>query len=353
MATASLNDFTALNEQLAALVEAGVPLDVGLPRRELAAADELERINATVVRRVNRGESLAEALEGDERDVPAGYRGLVQLGLSTGDLPSALEGSSCVAKSADDSRFAFETALVYPLIVCGFAYIGLIGFSLFLAPTLEEMYTSLNLSPGSGLRVLRAVRTTLPYWAVIPPIVLIVIGGWWLRAKARRDATGVVTGRLRWLPGTSRILFQERCARFAASLAALLDKQVPLADALSICGDTSGDAGLSAGAKAFADADKMGQIPGDDSAVAKQFPPFMRWAIWHADATTGRARALHIAAKLYRESSARRLDRLRAIAPLTALVLLGGTVTLLYGLTLFVPVVELLRALAVGVHDAG
>jgi hypothetical protein len=49
---------------------------------------------------------------------------------------------------------------------------------------------------------------------------------------------------------------------------------------------------------------------------------------------------------MYRESAERRAARLRTLAPIVALVLFGGTVTLLYGLTLFVPVVELLRTLA-------
>ena len=69
--TASINDYQALNEQLAALVEAGVPLDAGLPTSGGSAAAILERINVTVARRMGRGETLAEALEGDDQEVPA------------------------------------------------------------------------------------------------------------------------------------------------------------------------------------------------------------------------------------------------------------------------------------------
>jgi general secretion pathway protein F len=346
MGTATLDDFEAINVQLAALVEAGIPLDVGLSQREIPAARELEQINATVVRRVNRGESLTEALEGDERDVPAAYRGVMQLGLRTNNLSAALDGSQRVAESTEDSRFTVETTMLYPLIVCTLAYLGLIGFCLYLVPTLAEMYESLRLTPGPGFRVLDTLRETLPYWAAVPPIVLLFIAGTWMRSKSRRAARGVAPNRFwRSLPGASRVLFHERCARFAGSLAALLENGVPLSEALLISGDASGDADLTLGARSLA-AEREGRLPSDDSPAARRFPPFLRWAIWHSEATTGRVRALEIAARMYHEAAERRAQRMHTLVPLAVLVLVGGTVTLFYGLALFVPVVEMLRTLA-------
>src|SRR6185436_8807663 len=101
MESATLEDFVALNEQLASLVRAGVPLDVGLGQSEKPTAQALERINATVVRRVGRGETLAEALEGDEEDVPAAYRSMIQFGLHTCNLTAALDRSNELASSVD------------------------------------------------------------------------------------------------------------------------------------------------------------------------------------------------------------------------------------------------------------
>ena len=80
-----------------------------ISQHEKSAAKVLERINATVVRRVNRGETLIEALEGDEQDVPAAYRSMLQLGLRTGNLSAALDGSGRVAESVDESRFSLES----------------------------------------------------------------------------------------------------------------------------------------------------------------------------------------------------------------------------------------------------
>lgn len=347
MESASLDDVVALNEQLAALIEAGVPLGMDLSDRDKPATKELERINATLVRRVSRGETLVEALSGDEQDVPAAYRSMVLQGLQTGNLSAALDGAAGVAASADEPRWALESALVYPIIVCLLAYVGLIGFCLFLVPTLAAMHASARIAPGAGLRVLEFLRDTLPYWVAIPPAVIAVMIIGWRRGRARQAVyADRVNASLRCLPGASKIVSQERYSRFARSLAQLLDGEVPLDEALEIAGDASGDAALRDGAKSLAAATRDGQLPDESGPVAGKFPPFLRWALWHSDATTGRAQALRIAAQTYHEASQRRAARLHTLAPIAALVLLGGTITLLYGLALFVPLVQMLDALA-------
>ena len=104
MESITLDDFRTWNDQLAALVQAGVPLDIGLDVSDREFAETLKTINATVARRVNRGESLVQALEDDDRAVPSTYRSLVQLGLRSGDLNAGLDGSTRIAESADTAQ---------------------------------------------------------------------------------------------------------------------------------------------------------------------------------------------------------------------------------------------------------
>jgi hypothetical protein len=56
--------------------------------------------------------------------------------------------------------------------------------------------------------------------------------------------------------------------------------------------------------------------------------------------------ALRLVADTYRASAQRRLDRWALAAPLLLCVVVGGGATLLYGLALFVPIVDLLNGLA-------
>jgi general secretion pathway protein F len=191
------------------------------------------------------------------------------------------------------------------------------------------------------------LRETLPYWSAVLPLALVLFLLRLWRTKSRDGASrGRATGFLTLIPGLSQAAFQERCASFAESLASLVESQVPLEDALPLAAGVCGDARLVGAAQSLAAALKQGQVPDDNDPAATGFPPFLRWAMLHSEATVGRPRALQMAADLYRQAAQRREERLRIVAPIVVCVVLGGSATLLYGLSLFVPVVQLLRALA-------
>jgi type II secretory pathway component PulF len=339
METASLDDLIALNDQLAALIEAGMPLAVGLETTGPGAAAALERINATVARRVSRGASLVEALEADDPAVPPGYRHVMLVGLRSGDLYAGLDDSRRVAELVEKSRYSLRSALFYPLVVCCLALAGLVAFCLFFVPRLQEMHEGLQISVGPALNVLQTLRTTLPYWIIVPLIGVLVIA-WQLRVQTSINGAGLLETPL----DSGRSRFPERCAILADRLAMLIDAGVPLPEALPLASRACGDAGLSQAAETLADALRQGQ-PGEKSPGVAQFPPLLRWALVHSEATTGRSAALRLAANVYWEMAESRAERLRVLAPIIATAIIGGSAVLLYGLALFVPVVQMLEAL--------
>jgi type II secretory pathway component PulF len=343
--TASLDDVMALNDQLAAMAAAGVPLDIGLDTASHDAAAALEKINAALARRVSRGQSLLEALEDDDPSVPRAYRRLVQLGLRTGDLYAGLAGSHRLAESVERTRYGLRAAFLYPLVVCCLALAGLVAFCLFFVPTLEEMYAGMRIRAGAGLRTLQSLREALLFWIAIPPLAsLLLFLLWQSRGRFRRRTRGADEA-LERLPGMARAAFQQRCANFAEDLAALLIAGVPLREGLRLAAEACGDAGLSEGARALAAASEKAHTPAEEGLAARHFPPFLRWALLDSEPTTSRPSALRMAAGVYRQSAERRAERLRLVAPMVVCAVLGGGATLLYGLALFVPVVEMLQAI--------
>jgi len=346
MNTAELDDFMALNDQLSALIEAGVPIGVGqeIPDRDLPAM--LSRINASVARRVSRGESVEEALEADGA-VPEWYRNLIVSGLRSDDMDGALRGFSRVANSAEESSFVTESAVFYPLVVCGLAYLGMVGFCLFFVPRLESAYASFGLQPGTGLAVLRKLRDALPIWIAAPPMLLLLAIVWRYRRRMHRvSSAGNGSGLLAAVSGTKKAMFQQRCSYFAESLASLVEGNLPLEKALGLAAGVCGEPSLADGARSAAASISSSLPEGARGEDSNWLPPFMRWALFRSEPTVGRKRALRMAADLYRESARHSMRRARIIAPIIGLVLLGGSATLLYGLALFVPVVQMLKAVA-------
>jgi type II secretory pathway component PulF len=188
------------------------------------------------------------------------------------------------------------------------------------------------------------LHSTLPYWIAIPPLVLVLPAVW--RRFSSSPGAAPQTRMLSWLPGVSSAVREHRLAAFAQSLASLLEAGVPLPEALRLAAGHWEDAALDGETRLLAAALERGQTAADASGLTAELPPFLRWAIWQADEAVGRPRALRMAAEIYRQSAERRIQRLEVILPVVGCLVIGGGVTLLYGLALFVPVAQMLRGLA-------
>ncbi len=346
MDTASLDDFMALNDQITALIRAHVPTGLELGSSGDQAAGTLEKINAAVARRVSRGESLADAI-GDEPTAPAAYRSVMQAGWRSGNVQQALDNSSRMAEAAEESSYRTRAAFFYPLLVCAFAAVGLTGFCLFIAPSLAGLYREFQIPESKTLRLLGSLEEAAPY-LVIGGVLLLSLIGLALLVRGRHVGSQRAKGRQWWsdLTGASQTHFHQRCANFCEQLIALLDAGVSLAEGIPLAADACGDRTLEQGARAYAVAQSQRSGAASEERAARLFPPFLRWALWQTNESVQPAQALRLAASVYRESAQRRAERSRIVIPIAACVILGGGATLLYGLALFLPITELLQALA-------
>jgi general secretion pathway protein F len=339
----ALDQLMALNDQLSALIEAGVPMETGLPLRANDLQAQLQAINANVAREVSRGATLDDALSA----APPLYGSIVRTGLHAGQLPIALRSFHRLAESRSQTLEAATFSLVYPALVLLLAYLGLVFFCLWLVPTLQEMYFSAGLAPRRALSILAALRETLPYWIVFPPLgiaAVVIIG----RRARKYPHTGWLALRRR-LPGLMRANREIQAANFAQLLAALVESDVPISEALAMAAGAWEDHELAAATRRLAgamSAPRGGIDPLPAAAVDASYPPLLKWAILDAEAVMAPQTALRQVADTYRASAQRRLDRWSLAAPLLLCVVVGGGATLLYGLALFVPIVDLLKGLA-------
>jgi type II secretory pathway component PulF len=343
----TLDDFMALNEQLAALARARVPLDVGWTTGTDGPEKTLERINAAVARQVSRGATVDEAIERDPT-VPPAYRCLVEVGLRGHDLDAALDGAQRLAETNDTSRSSIRAALFYPLIVCGLAYFGLIGVCHWLVPALEGMHDEMRIPSHRALHILQAVRDSKPAWIYIPPLLITIYVVTRLLSHSRWvSAVDHRPGLWARLTGRAAAVSSLQLANFADALATLLESQTPLAEAIPLAAGGVNVPGLSRVAAPTAGAVEIDSAPAERVSRDARLPPFLSWALYHSEPTVERPRALRMAAALYRHQSAQAVDRIRVFAPTLACILIGGTAVLLYGLALFAPLVDLLHGLSV------
>src|SRR5688500_16429760 len=130
----SLEQLIAVNDEVAALVRSGVPLELGLRQAAGDLPGRLRRISSDLAAALNRGDSLPEALDRCGHQFPPVYRAIVEAGLRGRNLPRALEAVTGFAKSSLELRRQLSLALVYPLIVIGVAYALFVAFLVYIEP---------------------------------------------------------------------------------------------------------------------------------------------------------------------------------------------------------------------------
>jgi general secretion pathway protein F len=338
----SLEQWIALNDEIAALVRAGLPLERGLAG---AGAGRMGTVARSLSERLEGGATLDEALEAEGDRVPPIYRAVVRAGVRSGRLASALEGLTAYARSFVEMRRVVGLALLYPLLVLTFAYVLLLGFLWFVLPPFLSTFDVLRLPSRRVLFLLSELARTVPYWAPIPPIVLALLAITWLVSGRARSFPAM--GRmLRWVPGARTLMRQVAAADFADLLAVLVEHEVPLPEAVELAANATGDPALRQIGPTVADALRRGEPPTSGTRAAGGFPPLLRWVLAWGTRQGMLAPALRNAAEMYRRRARLRADLMRTLLPTAAMVIVGATAALLYTLTLFVPFSALLRSVA-------
>ena len=346
----SVDDLMALNDEIAALSRAGVPLHRGL----ISLGDELPGRAGSVAtalgKRLEAGESLDLALEAVGRgSLPPAYLAVVRAGLRAGRLPAALEGIVTASRRAVHLRRTIGLALIYPTMVLVIAYTLFVLALVYWLPVISDFYREMNVELPGAIRLLLQVGQSARYWALIPPLALIVgLLGWWL--LGRIPAVGPI-GRFRRerRTGLVGLLRAGRLAGFAEVLALLVEQQVPLADGLILAGDASGDRTLAGGCRELAEQLNRGQTrvspqePASGQASASQqllprgVPPLLGWMILNGRNPDDLATSLRHLAASYRTRARELGDWLAIYLPMWLTAGIGGTAVAFYVIVIFAP----------------
>jgi len=342
-----LEQLLALNEEIAALVRAGVPLERGLSLLGRDLPGRLGKIAVQIGAELERGRSLCDALEAAGEAVPATYRAVVAAGVKSGRLAAALEAMASAAQRIAEMRQIIAGALLYPLLVFLLVWGLLAVFMAEILPRVTPVFEDLH-APGAGLlRRMEGLGQWAGFWGpAVPAVVLSVAGFWWYQtARASLAEPRLAARLLAWLPVIRGVLRLVHSATFAEVLALLVENRVPLAEALSLAADASGDVRTARAARQMASAVQKGQNLAEGTQPVN-LPPLVRWMIVAGYQRGMLASALRRAADMYRRQAVHRAETARLFIPVLLTLALAGTMTLLYVVLLLGPWIGLLRSIA-------
>lgn len=339
-----LEDLLALNEEIAALVRAGVPLELGLKQYGDTITGAVGRLSQRLSERMSTGLTLHEAIDEEGDHLPGLYRAVVEAGMRSGRLPEALESLSGVARSLLELNRQVAAALIYPMIVLVLVYGLLIGFAQFMIPRFLQVWENLRLQPRPAIQFLETLNETRLVWSIGIPIVLVgvvmilrILGN----SRAESSAGRLVSGNLQAFAWVPAIVRNYDFATFLKSLSLLVKHQTPLHEAVALAGFSTGNQKIIDDATAVAQQLQSGGSLESSLKSAKALPQFLRWMIRSGVNTSSLDETLKLAADIYEKRAARQAEVVRVVLPVALTVFVAGGVTLFYGLMLFAPIREL------------
>ncbi|MFQ5731919.1 MAG: type II secretion system F family protein [Planctomycetaceae bacterium] len=344
----SFDDLIALNDEIAGLVRAGVPLETGLEGFAGAASERLADISARLARRLGKGQSLADALEGEGAHLPNVYRAVVEAGQRSGRLPQALESLSAYSRSLQDVRQRISLALIYPCIVLVTAYYL---FWYFLGRLLPSMDAA-PLAPGEQstagwVSTVRAVYDAVTSLGHVPPVLLVLLVVWWMVVSGSASSTRGIAGiALRGIPGLGAALRRFHLANFSELAAMLLEQDVPLSTAFKLAAETTGDTRVIADADHLAAVARRGEPLSEAAMSGTSLPPFLCWMLRSGERQGALAPALRQVSAVYRRRALHQVEWLKMLLPTTLTLVVGGSVVLLYALALWLPLTESIQKMS-------
>jgi len=344
----SAEDLITLNEEIAGMARAGLPLDQGLKAlaREMGRG-RLRQVTAQLAADLRAGRTLAEALQRQGNRVPPFYAGLVEAGVRSGRVAEVLATLTDYARTLAGLRSTLLDAALYPAVVVLFAVAVLTGVVCFLIPQFGEIFQDFGLKVPAVTEAILAVGQR-PLTFLVAPL-LAVLG---VVVLARAALGDTERGRRYWtrvvysLPLVGVLVRAARLAAFTDLLAILVDYALPLPRAFQLAGEASSDPYLAAGARQ-AQKDLEGGLPlGPALRHRLLVPETVAWMTAVGERRGELGKTLHQVAELYRRQVERRAVMLRTVLPPLLIIATAGVVVLLFIFAMFWPMLRLMEGLS-------
>lgn len=330
-----------LTRQFANLLDAGLTLEATLT----AAIEQSDRkpvtnMLAAIRADVREGHRLSDALSAHPKEFPAIYRGLIEAGESSGELPRVMARLANYLDSRHATRNKLVTALIYPALVTLVALVMVLFLLTHVVPQVVGAFAQTKQNLPWATEVLLALSHYVAHWGWQTALVILMtlITGRLLlrdpRARKRWDA------RLLRLPILGRYILEVNTERFASTLAILVGSGVPLLTALESSRKTLTNTHLQAAIEDATERVRQGSALCTALQTQKAFPPILLHLIESGERTGKLPELLERASVTLSSEVQQRTSRMAAVLePLATLIM--GALVLFIVLAIMLPIIEI------------
>lgn len=339
--------FLHFNQQLAALIRAGLPIlqAIGmLARRQ--SNEALRKVLRSIEGRIREGTPLSEAFEAQGEVFPKLYTASLMAGERSGNLDEVLIRYINYTKQMVALKRKVRSAITYPIFLIS-ALLVLLGVMIgFVFPRFALVYQDF----GSELPTITQIVLTFGtaaqknlIWLGPTFAGLFVVGLMW-----RKTATGrvVIDRMLLKFPLIGRIIRDLTTAQLARSLATLLQGGITLVDSYRIASETITNRALGQASGPVLQRIREGEGFADSLEHAGWMPPLALDMIRVGERSGSLKEMLDELASFYDAELEVRLNQLTNMIQPVVLVLMAGLVVFVL-LAMYLPLFSFISALGV------
>lgn len=334
-------DFLLFNQQLSALLKAGIPVlqSVSLLRKR-SASSTLRRVLEDVEKKIKSGISLSEAFE-SQGMFPRIYTASLMAGEQSGALDDVLARYLEYLRRSVSIARKLRSALAYPAFLLAAASFMVAFLVLYIIPRMSELFQGLNTSRGlpTITLVVLTVSTALAsnvLWAL--PLTVILVGAlvFWLRTPGGKL---VLHKLLLRLPLVGNLIRQMTAAQLSRSLATLISGGITVPDSWDIASRAISNTELRRRSQAVLPLIQEGRMFTEALGKANWMPDLALDMIGIGESSGSLREMLEEVANFYDAESEVRLEQLTTLLEPVILVMMAGIVVVIL-LAIYLPIIQ-------------
>jgi type II secretion system protein F len=322
-----VKNLLTFTQELSTLISAGLPLDRSLNiLGTLTENGTLRETVKDVLRKVEGGNSLAEALANHSRIFPKLYINMVKAGESGGFLETILSRLAQYLQGMKEIREHLISVMIYPLILTLVTGISIIVLVTFVIPRFARIFSDIKQTiPLPTQIVLTFSQLVRDYWwAGAGAVVLIYLG---LKAYTKDEERKWRWDRfkLRWIV-MGDLIKKVEVARFARTLGTLLQSGVSILPAFNLVKEISQNLAISRSIAHVHDRLREGKGISRSMEETGVFPPLAIHMISVGEETGTLDQMLIKVAESYEESVRTAVKRFVSLLEPLIILVMGGVI---------------------------
>ncbi len=229
------SDVLLFTEKLAVLLRSGLPIDRSLSLMvELSETEKMRAIASSLLKDVNSGKSLAEAMAKFPEFFSNLYVNMIKAGESAGVVDVVMEQLLDYLRQKEELKSYIISSLIYPalLLVVGIATVVILVS--YVLPKFQDIFESMGQELPVPTQIMMNIShfLTTYKWFIFLFFILLWFGykKWVSTEDGRRKRDEIL---LR-LPVIKRLIIESETARLASTAGILITSAVPLIQALNI-----------------------------------------------------------------------------------------------------------------------